>query len=144
MIRYNLICENDHEFEGWFRNSEVFEKQKKAGLLSCTTCGSNKVSKALMAPSLGSSQKDHAVEAKQKKQQAVVNETLEALRKIRDHVTSNADYVGNKFAEEARKIHYEEAEPRGIYGEATQEEVKELTDEGVACAPLPELPENRN
>lgn len=147
MIRYNLICDKEHEFEGWFANSEAFDKQKEAKQLLCSVCGSKKVSKALMAPGIPAKSNAAPAPLRTSENEAsntVMNEAIEAVRKIKEYVKNNADYVGDKFAEEARKIHYEETEPRGIYGEATASEIKELNDEGVACTPLPDLPEDKN
>ncbi len=147
MIRYSLICNNEHEFEGWFANSEAFDKQKEAKQLLCAVCGSKKVSKALMAPGIPAKSNSLAIAPDTKKGEAsntVMNEAIETVRKIKEYIKNNADYVGDKFAEEARKIHYEETEPRGIYGEATASEIKELNEEGVACTPLPDLPEDKN
>lgn len=141
MIRFSLICDATHEFEAWFRSSDDYETQAKRGLVSCPVCHSQKVSKALMAPAVTTGRKREkmalAADAEQKRIAAAM---IELARKIRE----NADYVGDKFAEEARKIHFGETEQRGIYGEATLEEVNALVDEGVDLLPLPPLPEDRN
>jgi hypothetical protein len=141
MIRFSLACRNDHSFDGWFRNSEDFEKQKKRGLIACPDCGSARVEKALMAPSVSTGRKREkmalAINAEQKKAMAELKALSEKLRE-------NADYVGDKFAEEARKIHFGEVDPRGIYGEATPEEAKNLVEEGVEFMPIPVFPEDRN
>lgn len=150
MIRYRLTCPDAHEFEAWFSSSAAYDKQAKAGHVTCPECGSNKVEKALMAPNVATSRKKEAARTKAKAaaKQPVASEMpaemLEMMRKIRDHVRENADYVGDKFAEEARKIHYEETEARGIYGEATPDEAKALHEEGIAVHPLPLLPEDKN
>ena len=130
MIVYNLRCRNSHEFEGWFRDSATFDAQSKSGKLTCPVCDSRKVEKAIMAPAVSGAKKS-AVTADEAKK---MRQFMTGLRK---YVQDNADYVGPKFAEEARKIHYGEVEERHIYGEATLEEAKELVEEGVDVAPLP-------
>ncbi len=150
MIRYRLTCPDTHEFEAWFSSSAAYDKQAKAGHVTCPECGSNKVEKTLMAPNVATSRKKDAAREKAKAATArpvasqMPAEMLEMMRKIRDHVRENADYVGDKFAEEARKIHYEESEARGIYGEATPDEAQALHEEGIAVHPLPLLPEDKN
>lgn len=130
MIVYNLRCKNSHEFEGWFKDSAAFDAQAKSGKLSCPVCETRKVDKAIMAPALSGAKKSTVNEGEAKK----MRQFMTGLRK---YVESNADYVGAKFAQEARKIHYGEAEDRHIYGEATLQEAKELVEEGVDVAPLP-------
>lgn len=141
MIHLALRCEHDHAFDGWFRNSEDFEKQNKKRLVSCPTCGSSSVEKALMAPSVSTGRKKEkmalAMNAAQKKAMAELKALTEKMRE-------NADYVGGKFAEEARKIHFGEVDPRGIYGEATAEEAKSLVEDGVEFMPLPLFPDDQN
>ncbi|MGN6471266.1 MAG: DUF1178 family protein [Rhizobiaceae bacterium] len=141
MIRFSLTCQNDHSFDGWFRDSEDFGKQKKRGLIACPDCGSVKVDKALMAPAVSTGRKREtmalAMSAAQKKAMAELKALSEKLRE-------NADYVGDKFAEEARKIHFGETDPRGIYGEATPEEAKSLAEDGVEFMPIPVFPDDRN
>ena len=141
MIRFSLACHNEHSFDGWFRNSEDFEKQKKRGLIACPDCGSTGVEKALMAPSVSTGRKREkvalAMDAEQKK-------ALAQLKALSEKLRENADYVGDKFAEEARKIHFGETDPRGIYGEATPEEAKGLAEDGVEFMPLPVFPDDRN
>jgi hypothetical protein len=141
MIRFSLHCDNDHDFDGWFRSGEDFETQNKRGLVSCPTCHSAKVEKALMAPAVTTGRKAEKVALiasdEQRKMMAMVKEMAENVRKT-------ADYVGDKFAEEARKIHFGDAEARGIYGEATVEEARQLADDGVEFMPLPLLPEDQN
>jgi hypothetical protein len=130
VIVYNLRCRNSHEFEGWFRDSAAFDAQSKGGKLTCPVCDSRKVEKAIMAPAVSGAKKS-AVTADEARK---MRQFMTGLRK---YVQENADYVGPNFAEEARKIHYGEAEDRHIYGEASLEEAKELVDEGVDVAPLP-------
>jgi hypothetical protein len=140
MIRYDLLCDSDHEFDGWYRDSETFDKLLKANQVQCPSCGSTKVRKALMTPSLGQKQNQKTVQTKSEIQKSLVT----AAREIRREVEKNADYVGKEFAEEARKIHYKEAEGRGIYGETTVEDAKSLSEEGIEIHPLPILPEDQN
>jgi hypothetical protein len=130
VIVYNLRCRNSHEFEGWFRDSAAFDTQSKGGKLTCPVCDSRKVEKAIMAPAVSGAKKSAVTTDEAKK----MRQFMTGLRK---YVQENADYVGPNFAEEARKIHYGEAEDRHIYGEASLEEAKELVDEGVDVAPLP-------
>jgi len=166
MIRYALRCRKDHTFEAWFRSSADYDTQAGKKALACPICGDAKVEKALMAPSIGRAGKDKSEPpaaispppattaapvpapspedkvqlAADPRQQALI----EAMRELRKKITDGADYVGDKFAEEARKIHYKETEPRGIYGEATREEAEKLAEEGVEFAPLPPVPDDRN
>ncbi|GMV62401.1 MAG: hypothetical protein AMXMBFR74_15690 [Parvibaculum sp.] len=145
MIRYALQCEKDHEFDGWFPSSEGFDAQVAAGDVRCPHCGSPNVRKALMAPSIGKStgkaaSKDAAASTPAEMAQKMSMMML-ALRK---HVEENCDYVGDKFAEEARRIHYGESEHRDIYGEATPDEARELIEEGVEVAPLPVVPSRQS
>lgn len=153
MIRYALLCEHDHEFESWFDNSSAYEKLHKSGLVECPYCGSTKTRKALMTPRISGTRSNKKVElqpaASHSKSidptlQKLQKEATELARKIRDHVKENADDVGDKFAEEARKIHFDEAQPRNIYGQATAEEVTDLAEDGIDFAPLPDLPEDKN
>jgi hypothetical protein len=145
MIRYRLSCPDRHEFDAWFRSSATFDVQAGAGQVACPECGSHAVEKAMMAPSVKTSRsEDKAVKAKRPMASLMPPEIQAMMRKIRDHVHDNADYVGGKFAEEARKMHYEETEARGIYGEATLEEAQALHEEGIPFQPLPVLPEDQN
>jgi hypothetical protein len=149
MIHYTLVCEQEHVFEGWFRSSDDFDTQVDDGLVTCPVCGSTSVSRGLMAPSVRSARGREEREEGVKRQTVMVPDRaqkmmLEALREIRKKVTENADYVGERFAEEARKMHYGEVEHRGIWGEATSEEVSSLSEEGIEFQPLPGLPEDRN
>ena len=140
MITYSLACDNQHKFDAWFRSAEAYEEQHAQGIVTCPVCGSLKVEKALMAPALRMTSDKISVSTGHPMQ----SEIREFLRAMRKKVTSEADYVGDKFAEEARKIHFKEADARGIYGEATRDEVAELLDEGVDFLPLPQLPEEAN
>jgi hypothetical protein len=138
MIKYTLLCSDGHEFEGWFPSSAGYERQAEAGQVTCPVCGGGKVSKAVMAPNIATSEKRSGGTP------PIPREVVEMLRAVRKHVTENADYVGPKFAEEARKIHFGETDPRGIYGEATAAEAKALLNEGVEVCPLPKLPDDAN
>lgn len=154
MIRYDLQCENGHAFDAWFSGSDAYDAQRKRRLVQCSLCGSHKVEKAIMAPSIA--RRDGPAEPMtgesvsnepalpQPVAAAVPPEMLKAMRAVRQAVEKNADYVGEKFPEEARKIHYGESEARGIYGQATPDETKELKEEGIEVHPLPVLPEDRN
>lgn len=141
MIRFSLSCEHSHGFEGWFRSNEDFDLQRERHLVECPVCGSHKVEKALMAPAVSTGRKREKVALAMSEQQRAAMAQIKALTaKIRE----NADYVGDKFAEEARKIHFGESDPRGIYGEATQEEAKSLVEDGVAFMPIPVLSDDQN
>ena len=141
MIQYSLVCEIDHKFDAWFRNAEAFDEQSARGIVTCPVCGSGKVGKGLMAPAVARSGSDKVAVTAGHPQQA---EILQVLRAMRNKVISEADYVGDKFAEEARKIHFKESDARGIYGEATREEVTGLIEDGIEVMPLPNLPEEHN
>jgi len=172
MIRYALICDQDHSFDSWFANSAAYDKQLKRSLVTCPVCGSAKVEKAMMAPSLASGSARVEVAGPQppgpsstppdppplqpaamppippKTPVAMMSpperELRQKLKELRDHITKNASYVGQRFPEEARKIHYGETEHRSIYGEASPEEAKELHEEGIEFHPLPILPDDKN
>lgn len=142
MIRFNLICDEQHDFEAWFSSNDDFEKQCSQKLVSCPHCGSTSVEKALMAPSVSPSRKRDATTrlAMNTAQQAAMDQLRQAVKTIRE----NSEDVGERFPEEARKIHYGETEERGIIGQAKPDEVKALVEEGVGIAPLPDLPEDKN
>lgn len=141
MIRFALQCDQAHEFEGWFRSNADFEQQSARQLVQCPACHSAQVSKALMAPSVSTSRiKEKIAVGMGEAQQKLMQELREVSRKVRE----NADYVGDKFADEARKIHFGEAVERGIYGEATRDEVTSLLEDGVEILPLPVLPDDYN
>ncbi|MGB3718942.1 MAG: DUF1178 domain-containing protein [Proteobacteria bacterium] len=146
MIRYSLQCDHSHEFEAWFKSSEDFDKQAARRLVSCPLCGSTNVSKAIMAPniSVGRSKEQEVRVANEAAMAEKRREFLALMRRLRAEVEKNAEYVGPRFAEEARKMHYDEVEKRGIYGEATLEEARELQEEGIEFFPLPRLPEDHN
>jgi hypothetical protein len=171
MIRYALNCEQGHSFESWFANSAAYDKQAKRGLVSCPVCGSTKVEKAIMAPRIQAPSPTRSDAAKPRppaptaappaplqpppmppippKTPVAMMSTAERelrgkLKELRDHITKNAHYVGPRFSEEARKIHYGEVEHRSIYGEASPEEAKQLHEEGIEFHPLPVLPDDKN
>ncbi len=148
MIRYTLRCSNKHEFETWFRSIGDYDRAVAAGEAACPVCGDTKVEKTLMAPTVSGTKKSTDVDKGERVKLAAPDPRQQAMREaikaLRKQVTENADYVGDKFAEEARKIHYNEADARGIYGEATGDEAQALADEGIDFLPLPSLPEDRN
>ena len=153
MIRYRLKCEKRHEFEGWFASSSTFDRQAKRGLVTCPRCGTAKVEKALMTPRISKGAKRKRVDKSAAPPAASQQEThrlaahgelAAAMRKLRAEVEAKSEYVGERFSEEARKIHYEETPARGIYGEATRDEARALSDEGIEFFPLPILPEDQN
>ena len=165
MIRYALVCNRKHEFEIWFKNSADYDRQTKRGLVTCPSCDSKKVEKALMSPSLGrGTKKGKSAPVERAQIEAVAQPETPAaaptapvammspqeqefrakLKELREHLTKNADNVGTKFPEEARKMHYGETEHRSIFGQASTEEAKELHEEGIEFLPLPILPDERN
>ena len=129
MILFTLRCAAGHEFEGWFRDGDRFEAQQKAGEIACPHCGDAQVDKALMAPNIGRS-RDKTPPISPAQMRA-------ALVELRRQVETNCAYVGERFAEEARKIHYGEVDPRGIYGEASPDESRELAEEGISVGRIP-------
>ncbi len=157
MIRYALACDQGHTFESWFQDSAAYDRQAKRGLVSCPHCGSAKVGKAIMAPRLTGSRKrkvsaephaDVPAPAAEKAPVAVLSpqekEIRAKLKELRDHLTKNADHVGPKFPEEARKMHYGETKYRSIYGEASLDDARALAEEGIEFHPLPILPDEKN
>ncbi len=164
MIRYALVCERRHDFESWFADSTAFDKQAKRGLVACPMCGSTKVEKAIMAPSIASRRArseqpidmpaaapaaaQPAAPPDAKSPVAMISpqerELRTKLKELRDHLTKNAENVGRRFPEQARKMHYGEIEHRSIYGEASPQEAKELHEEGIEFHPLPVLPDEHN
>jgi hypothetical protein len=165
MIRYSLACEHGHTFESWFQNSAAYDKQVKRKLVACPICDSTKVEKAIMAPRLARKGKRSTdfrgdkppppspgatapAAAEDRAPVAMVTpqerELRAKLKELREHLVKNADYVGQKFSEEARKMHYGEIEHRSIYGEASPDDAKALHEEGIEFHPLPVLPDERN
>jgi hypothetical protein len=160
MIRYSLRCERGHGFESWFQSSAAYEQQEKRGLVNCPSCGSAKVERAIMAPQIVSKKgrdiaaptpapapapvAEAAAPASTPLLMAQERELRAKLKELRDHIVKNADNVGERFPNEARKMHYGDIEHRPIYGEASPDEARALIDEGVEVSPLPVLPEDRN
>ena len=158
MIRYSLRCERGHAFESWFQSSAAYESQEKRKLVSCPACGSVKVERAIMAPQIVSKKgREASVPATAEAPAAeatsqgstplLMAQELELrakIKELRDHIVKNADNVGERFPNEARKMHYGDIEHRPIYGEASPEEARSLIDEGVEVSPLPVLPDDRN
>jgi hypothetical protein len=160
MIRYALACDNGHDFESWFPSSASYDAQAERGLVTCPLCGSAKVDKQIMAPSLG---RKGSAQAEPERPgapvpaapvpaapapMAILSEREQAIRAmlkaVREHVVKTADYVGGDFADEARKMHYGEIEHRSIYGEANPADAKALIEEGIEVHPIPVLPDDRN
>ena len=154
MIRYTLRCEKGHAFESWFQSSAAYESQEKRHLVSCPSCGSDKIERAIMAPRVVSKKgREAAVPAAPVETggpeatpllMAQEVELRAKIRELRDHIVKNADNVGERFPNEARKMHYGDIEHRPIYGEASPEEARSLIEEGVEVSPLPVLPDDRN
>jgi hypothetical protein len=156
MIRYNLRCDRGHAFESWFQSSSAYESQEKRKLVSCPACSSVKVERAIMAPQIVSKKgRDSAAPSPAAStdvttptstplMMAQERELRVKLKELRDHIVKNADNVGERFPNEARKMHYGDIEHRPIYGEASPDEARSLIDEGVEVSPLPMLPDDRN
>lgn len=149
MIRYVLVCETGHEFESWFQSFDASEQQLKRRLVDCPVCGSSKVSKTIMAPAIRATKEKRETEPVPERQPIALlsdkeQEARKLLKALRDHVTKNAEHVGDQFPKLARQMHYEEIESRSIYGNAKPSEVRELLDEGVEVQPLPIVFEDRN
>src|ERR1700738_555132 len=156
MIRYTLPCARAHFFESWFQSSAAYESQEERKLVSCPACGSTKVERAIMAPQIVSKKsRDRAAPSPAASthvttptstplMMAQERELRAKLKELRDHIVKNADNVGERFPNEARKMHYGDIEHRPIYGEASPDEARALIEEGVEVSPLPVLPEDRN
>lgn len=164
MIHYNLRCKQGHAFESWFQSSSAYESQEKRKLVSCPVCGSTEVERAIMAPQIVSSKSRNnapsepssaptpasaptsevAAPAPTSLLMAQERELRAKLKELRDHIVKSADNVGERFPDEARKMHYGDIEHRPIYGEASPDEAKALIEEGVEVMPLPTLPDDRN
>jgi hypothetical protein len=153
MIKYQLICEEDHEFEGWFGDSAAFESQQESGLLTCPSCGTAGVRRALMAPNLASPKTRKSApppeapnvpappNAAALPEEAArrMNALMSEMRALQSKIKDECRDVGDEFAEEARKIHYGEVEAEGIYGKATEEEREALDEEGITVMDIPWL-----
>lgn len=168
MIRYSLQCDKGHAFEGWFRSSDDYDRQRKGRLVTCPSCGASKVEKAVMAPSVVTSEKAKTSRRKKAHEIAIAQAAvslpaadttamaqslavspeqravLRRMRALRDEMLKTSDYVGPKFAEEARRLHEEDAPKRGIHGEASPDEVKSLLEDGIDVLPIPVLPDDTN
>jgi hypothetical protein len=162
VIRYALQCHKGHGFESWFSGSASYESQARRGLVTCPVCGSAKVEKAIMAPALKRTDRmrRQAPPAAESEPAAAVpapevptpvamisaeeREFRSKLKELHEHIAKTAENVGPRFPEEARKMHYGEADHRSIYGQASPDEAKELLDEGIEFHPIPSLPEDRN
>jgi hypothetical protein len=156
MIRYALVCDRRHEFESWFTNSQAYDAQVRQGLVTCPLCGSAEVEKALMKPQLARTERTRSSppepsvpkDAPAPPPMAVMTAQEQALRRklreLRDHLVKNAENVGSRFPEEARKMHYGETDHRSIYGVATAQDAEALSEEGIAFSALPVLPDDRN
>lgn len=142
MIKYRLACGNGHEFEGWFPSIAGYDAQAASHNISCPHCGSSAVERAIMAPRVAS----HVDKASDKAngEPPVARDIPALMRRFRAEVEANADYVGRRFAEEARRLHDEDPESRGIYGEATLDEAQGLVDDGIPFLPLPRLAKDLN
>jgi len=141
MIRFALHCDQAHEFDVWFRSNNDYEIQYKKQLINCPICGSTAIEKTLMAPSVSTTRKCEQVVTGDEQAKTRIRKQLQQLAKS---VRENADYVGEQFAEEARKIHFGEVNPRTIYGEANKQEIASLLQDGIDVLPLPALPEKQN
>ena len=137
MIKYALLCEHEHPFEGWFSKSDDFDQQTAKGQLECPFCGSLAVRKAIMAPAVAGTKAQSGPAGPTPEMRTMM---MQAMRDMRQHVEDNFDYMGDQFAAEARAIHEGETENRGIYGEATPKQVRELAQDGISVAPLPPKP----
>ena len=133
MIVFDLTCDNGHVFEAWFGSSDDYAKQKAGGLVSCPICNSASIDKAVMAPRLAAKGNRDIAPARSPE---ATKEMMAMLAKAQAEALAQSDYVGKRFADEARAIHLGEASERSIYGEASREETRALLDEGIAVAPL--------
>ena len=144
MIRFALTCEEGHAFDAWFSSGDSYDEQTEARAIRCPICGGSEVQKAPMVPAVLRGRVSERAPGGESVAEKVGKQTYAFLKGLREHLKANADDVGRKFPEEARKIHYGEAEERNIYGEATSEEAKALHEEGIPALPLPKLPEEHN
>ena len=158
MIRFALACDRDHAFEGWFRNNDDFDTQAAQGLIECPACGSLKVQKALMAPSVSTSRRQETIRSEVRQsepspdgdevvtlaQGSAQRSAMQELRKLTQKMRDKSEYVGDRFADEARAIHDGDKEQRNIYGEATVDEARALMDDGIDFMPIPVFPDDHN
>ena len=133
MIKYNLKCNNDHEFESWFSDSKEFDKLDKKGLLECIFCSSQKISKSIMAPMVSSTNKDNDLI----KENRFLKSEKQKLIEIRKYIENNFENVGNNFSKKVREIYYDKKNNKTIYGTTTQKEREELSDEGIDLLSIP-------
>jgi len=140
MILYELKCPAEHFFEGWFRSSDEYDEQRAAGEIACPICGTHDIEKAMMAPRLGRSDKNLPAKPEMAAKLPNPMEQLQLLRGLRKAIETGCENVGDRFAEEARKIHYGETDARGIYGNTSSEEAERLADEGIDFAKVPWVP----
>ncbi|MBV7396640.1 DUF1178 family protein [Mameliella sediminis] len=140
MIQYSLKCTEGHQFDSWFQSASAFDKLQAAGHVACAICGSAKVEKALMAPRVGHGETEKPAKPLTREK----NAAEQALAALKAHVEANSDYVGNRFAQEARAMHAGEAPERPIWGEAKGHEAKALIEEGIKVAPLPFTPTRKS
>ena len=133
MIKYNLKCKNNHEFESWFSNSEEFEKLKKKGMLECIFCSSKKISKSIMAPMVSGTNKDNDL----MKENRFLKNEKKKLIEIRKYIENNFENVGDNFSKKVREIYYDKKKNKTIYGTTTQKEREELSDEGIDLLSIP-------
>lgn len=139
MISYSLQCSKGHRFEAWFKNAAAFDEQQARGIVACAQCGDVHVEKALMAPAVA---RTHGERVSLSSAHPDAVKFRQMLRDYRRKVVAEAENVGPRFAQEARKIHFEETEARGIYGEATPDEVAGLLEDGIDFLPLPDVGED--
>ena len=137
MIRYTLRCSDGHDFDSWFQDGDTFDRLNAGGHLSCAICGGSKVEKAMMAPRIATSEERAPLSTP-------ASPAEQALRALRQKVEAESDYVGQDFAEEARRIHEGEADTRSIWGEATADQARALVEDGIPVAPLPFGPRKTN
>ena len=142
MIKFDLICENQHIFEASFDDSNSFEKQKRKKQIECPFCNSSTISKSVMAPNISGKSTSSAKINREKKK--LFSNYNKQIKKLKSEIEKNFTYVGKKFPEEARKIHYGEAKDKPIYGEATEKESQELVDEGIGLVRLPFSKKEKN
>ncbi len=143
MIRYALSCAEDHDFESWFQSADAFDSLHATGMVACPMCGSTDVSKSLMAPGVAK-KSNTGDEPLAQPMSAGPDPKLEtALKELKDHVEKNSDYVGTKFADEARAMHLGDKPERSIYGEVKPEDAKRLHDDGIPAVPLPFTPKRK-
>ena len=152
MILYQLHCVDEHSFEAWFRDSATYDSQVASGDVECPYCGSTTIAKAPMAPNIAASKGDGDQKSAEPKPEhdittmsdqratEVAQKILDAVGRIREHAEENFEDVGDEFADEARKIHYGDAQDRGIYGHASDDDAEELEDEGIDFVRLPGTP----